>query len=380
MKHFLFERKEYRISPVFRNPRKRPLHMGLHALRGLKRGGGVSGRGSGGGGYASDARQRCVVKMNYSKSLAAHYEQINRYLAREGAGKEGEKADLYGTPEGEYRAHMTGKNIRIFLSPEASGVPLETLTKTFVKKLELETGYKLYWVGANHYNTAHPHAHLLINGRDRNGREVYFPRDVVKTLMRESARDICTSLTGVRTKADMAREKEAALGANRYTFIDGKLKDYMRGNKVDCAAIKKERERYAGRLDHLRTLGLCRWKGGGYEFEEGWEETLKAAGRYNMFLEARKLCGEGRKVELYGSGTGIREGTVRKIYKIDEISDDHAVLLETSGGKAYFIPLYRKPGAREGETVRVVPKKGERGRLSAEFERAGVKKERHSGL
>jgi hypothetical protein len=316
--------------------------------------------------------------MNYSKSPAAHFEQLNNYMVREGAGKDGKKAELYGTPEAEYRAHMVGKNFRIFLSPESNNVPLETLAKTFIKKLEMETGKKLYWVGANHYNTAHHHAHLLINGVDKDGREVYFPRDLVKTLMRESARDICTSLIGSRSRGEIAMEKKAALRANRYTFIDEKLKLFMNGRKVDCGQIKKDRERYAARLDHLRTLGICTWKDGGYEMEEGWEETLKTAGRYNMYLEARKLYGDGRKVELYESGMGIREGKVRKIYKIDEISDDHAVVLETAGGKAYFIPLYKKPGVREGEEIGVVPKKNERGRLSAELVRGGVKKERQA--
>jgi hypothetical protein len=364
MKHFLFEREEYRINPRFRNPRKRPLTMGPHALRHLKRGGG-------GGRQAADTRQKCVVKMNYSKSMAAHLEQLNRYLIREGAGKDGERAELYGTAEEEYRAHMAQKNIRIFLSPASNGVPLETLAKTFIKKLELETGYRLYWVGANHYNTAHSHAHLLINGTDKNGKDVYFAPDLVKTLMRENARDICTSLIGGRKRADMEREKKEELTANRYTYLDGRIKEIVNGRRVELGGVKKEKERYMARLDHLRKLGICAWKGGTYELKEGWEETLRSAGRYNTYLEAR---GEmrytaGSEVRLYESGMGKKTGIVTKIYKIDEYSDNHAVLVEGIDGKGYFIPLYKKPEIAEGDRIEVVPKKNERGRLTPEFKR-----------
>jgi hypothetical protein len=370
VRHFLFERLEYRINPQFKNPRKRSVSMGLHTLSHLRRGrggGASSRRGSGGGGYAPDARQKCVVKTHYSKSMEAHLEQINKYLVREGTGKDGKGAELYGTPENEYRAHMVNKNFRIFLSPASNNIPLETLANTFIKKLELQTGYKLYWVASDHYNTAHHHTHLLINGVDKNGRDVFFPRDMVKTLMRESARDICTSLAGPRTRAEMEVEKKAVLTANRYTYIDENLKSFMVENRIDCAKIKKDRERYAERLDHLRKLGLCGWKGGEYVLSGKWEETLKTAGRYNTFLDARKAVRytPEAKVELYESEKGIKQGIVTKIYKTDEVSDNHAVLLESIDGKAYFIPLYRKPEVRAGETVTVIPKKNERGRLTA---------------
>jgi hypothetical protein len=373
MRHFLFERNEYRIDPRFRNPHKRTITMGLHALSRLK---GGAGRGSssprgGNGGHTPDARQRCVVKVHYSKSMNAHLEQINKYLVREGAGKDGKGAELYGTPEAEYRSHMAAKNFRIFLSPESNKVPLETLTRTFMKKLELQTGKKLYWAAADHHNTAHHHTHILINGVDQNGRDVFISRDLIKTLMRESARDICTSLVGSRNRADMALEKKAALTANRYTYLDERLKEMAVENKVDCGKILKDRERYVSRLDHLRALKVCTWKDGVYVLTPGWEETLKTAGRYNTFLDARGRYSDGSKVQLYASDKGEKRGVIKKIYKTDEVSDNHAVLLETAEGKAYFIPLFMKPKVREGEKVTVIPKKNERGRLSAELVRDG---------
>jgi hypothetical protein len=314
--------------------------------------------------------------MHYSKSMQAHLKQINEYLIREGAGRAGKGAELYGTPEQEYRAHMADKNFRIFLSPGSNNVPLEALTKTFMKKLELQTGYQLYWVAADHHNTAHNHTHILINGTDKNGRDVFFPRDLVKTLMRESARDICTSLIGPRSKADMAMEKQAVLTANRYTYLDDTIKTMTIEQKIDCGRILKDRDRYTARLDHLRTLGLCDWKDGSYVLASGWEETLKTVSRYNTFLDARKRYKDGSRVVLYESAMGKRTGVITKIYKTDEVSDNHAVLLESADGKSYFIPLFRKPAVREGEAVEVMPKRNERGRLSPELVRGTQSRQR----
>ncbi|MDR0553359.1 MAG: hypothetical protein LBG76_00970 [Treponema sp.] len=290
MKHFLFENRDYEINVAFRSPkRKREQYYSLKGLRKLKR---AFRSGGGKGGFSgkrrNDTRQKCVVKLQYSLSVEAHRDQINRYLVREGTGKDGGPAKLYGTPLEEYRRRMAAKNFRIFLSPASNNVKLDVLAKTFIKKLELQTGKRLYWQTAEHYNTAHPHVHLLINGVDQNGNDVFFPRDLVKTFMRESAKDICTSLIGSRTKTDMEQEAKAVLTANRFTAIDEALKAYTVEGKVNLDMVKKNREKYVARLDHLRTLGLCAWEGSGYVLSPGWEETLKALGKYNTFLNAKK--------------------------------------------------------------------------------------------
>jgi type IV secretory pathway VirD2 relaxase len=121
---------------------------------------------------------------------------------------DGSRAKLYGTDIEEYRQNMTDRNFRIFLSTQSDKINLKDMTEKFVKKLEQQTGYAFYWQGANHYNTAHSHAHLLINENDKNGRKVEIPRDIVKTFMREYARDICTSQIGYRTAYEIAVEKE----------------------------------------------------------------------------------------------------------------------------------------------------------------------------
>jgi hypothetical protein len=325
-----------------------------------------------------DARQKCVVKMQYSNSPAAHRVQLEKYLVREGTDRDGSRAKLYGSDLEEYRKNMVDKNFRIFLSPQSKEVDLTDLSTRFVKKLEAATGYKLWWQAANHYNTAHPHAHLLINGVDRSGKEVIFPPDVVKTFMREMAREICTSQIGMRTHKDLEIERERQLTAPRRIRLDARIKELCGGgSRVNLAAEEKDRERILARLEFLRKLKLCTYKDGGYRLAPRWEDDLAANGRYNVFLKAREALPLPAALRVYSGADGFITGRVFKVYRTDEdASDNHAVLIETRDGRAFFIPLFRAPeitdrnGKRpvqEGETLSVTPRENQRGRLTPVF-------------
>ena len=380
MRRFLFEDREYRINPQFRRQRSgqdsaQALAQLLRMLNPRQKKGGKSSKGI----RQFDTRQKCVVKMHYSNSVQAHKAQLEHYLAREGTDIDGGRAKLYGCDIEEYRQNMDEKNFRIFLSPKSQRIDLKDLTGKFIKKLELQTGYSFYWVAANHYNTAHPHAHILINGRDKRGRDVTIPRDVVKTFMREYARDICTSQIGRRTGAEIAAEKEAALSAQRFSQLDETIKGLGGGTcGVNPGDIKDAalRERVSIRLENLRKMGLCVYKDGGYKLSERWEEELRANGRYNVYLAARgKLqYSAPANMKVFSGKHGAVTGKVTKIYRTDEdASDSHAVIIEGLDGRAYFVPLLKKPQMysgkekvelKEGEFVQIKTHENQRGRLT----------------
>jgi hypothetical protein len=378
MKHFIGI-DDYKIAPTWKAPSKKrsSLALGLAALYVIRRYRAGKKAGSGSGGRrsspraAADTRQRCTVKMHYSKSMEAHKEQINRYLVKEGKGKDGVAPTLYGTPEETYRKNMANKNFRIFLSPASNNIPLETLAASFIASLESQTGYRLYWVAANHYDTAHHHAHLLINGTDKNAKDVFFPPDMVKTFMRENARNLCTSLIGSRTKEDMAAERKGQLTVNRYTYLDEKIKAQLQDRTITQRVTDRDAESVALRLEHLRSLGLCTFNDGQYSFVPEWEKLLRTNGRYNAFLSARAslVYTNERKFELYDGSQGKVSGIVTKVLKTDEVSDNHALVLESINGSAYFIPLFYKPKIASGQTIEVVPEKNQRGRLTPTLNR-----------
>jgi len=386
MRHFLYETKEYRVNPRFK--RKRNEQDSAVALARLLRRIGSHSRGGSGTGYGGgtrrgiDARQKCVVKMQYSNSGIAHGIQLEKYLVREGTDVDGGRAKLYGTDIEEYRSNMVDKNFRIFLSPQSDKINLKEMTEKFMQTLEQRTGYKFYWQAANHYNTAHPHAHILINGKDQNGKEVEIPRDIVKTFMREYARDICTSQIGNRTSGEMVLEKERELEAQRFTRIDENVKDLCGENfSINPRNVYVNRERILARIENLRKIGLCSYKDGAYHFSPQWEEGLRANGRYNTFLTARSQLqySDQTNLKVFSGADGVVSGKVTKIYRPeDDFSNNHAVIIEGLDGKAYFVPLLKAPemimksgyeGKEktkliEGELVRINTYETQSGRLT----------------
>jgi hypothetical protein len=240
-------------------------------------------------------------------------------------------------------------------------VNLQALAEKFVEKLEKQTGYRLYWQGACHYNTAHPHAHLLINGVDRLGREITFPKDMVKTFMRDTARDLCTAQLGRRTNRELAVEQEQELAAPRLTRLDKRIGELCVDGRIRLNGDLYDKDRIRARLAALRDLGLCTYENGGYRMKADWEEDLKANSRYNAFLTARDKLrySDPSLFKVYSGAAGEVTGRVTKIYRLDgDASDNHAMVLEGLDGKAYFIPLFKKPELRDGN-MKLVLHEGE---------------------
>jgi hypothetical protein len=381
-RHFLFEDKEYRIRATFK--RRKAIRDPVAELARLLRKG---SKGAFGGTRQprADLRQKCVAKMQYSNSLEAHKVQLEKYLIREGAGMGATTPQLFGTDIEEYKENMVDKNFRIFLSPQKN-VNLNELAERFITKLEKQTGYRLYWQGACHYNTAHPHVHLLINGVDQFGREIKFPRDIVKTFMRETARDLCTSQLGERTRKDLDLEQEQELSVSRFTRLDERIQK-LSGEmlRIRSGMIGLDKERVLARLETLRKLKLCTYENGGYTLKKNWQEDLKANGRYNTFLKAREELQYTAPslMTMYSGKQGLITGKVTHIYRPDDdAGNNHVVVLEGIDGKAYFIPLLKRPelydgkvksSLKEGELITVKTNQTQKGRLTPVFFKRTIK-------
>jgi len=385
MRRFLFEEKDFQYNPYYKrrfNKQERGRGASVTLSKLLQSlgprpssGGNRAGKLNTGGNH--DYRQKCVVKMQYSNSMKAHRDQIDAYLDREGTAVDGGRAELYGTDPGEYRDNMVERNFRIFLSPQSDRVDLKDMTERFMQTLERQTGYKFYWQAANHYNTAHPHSHVLINGVDKDGKIIDIPRDIVKTFMREYARDICTSQIGNRSRAEIDYEKSKEPELARYTRLDNSIKDLCNGGTtVNPHNIRFNRDKILSRFNNLCKMGLCNYFKGSYHLDSNWEENLRANTRYNTFLTARSQLKytDQANLAVYSGKQGIISGKVTKIFTPgDDTSNNYAVLVEGLDGMAYFVPLLRKPemmdgklkmGLMEGDLVSIKTYQNQQGRLT----------------
>ena len=101
-----------------------------------------------------------------------------RYVQRDGTSRDGECGRLYSATEDRAdgdafldRGKDDRHQFRFIVSPE-DGAELSDLTaytRDFMKQVEADLGTKLDWVAVNHYNTGHPHVHVIVNGRDDMG-------------------------------------------------------------------------------------------------------------------------------------------------------------------------------------------------------------------
>ena len=146
-----------------------------------------------------EQNQRVTFKMSYSNSIKSHDKYINYYMPQYNKEFVEDKPELFGMSEEEYEKYKVPLNFKCIISPESNDIKLETLVESFIKRVENQTGYKLCWRAAVHNDTEHRHAHVVINGKDKSGEDVFFNKDTIQ-LMRLMCSNAATQMIGERTK------------------------------------------------------------------------------------------------------------------------------------------------------------------------------------
>ena len=188
-------------------------------------------------------KTRVVRHTARSAPLSAHL----GYLRREGVTRDGEKARLFG-PEREdadpkafaERSQDDRHHFRFIVSPEdaAELSDLKGYARELVGQMETDLGTKLDWVGVDHWNTQHPHVHIIVRGVADDGQDLVISRDYIKEGMRARAQDLITQELGPRTDLDIQRALERQVDAERWTQLDRQLvRDADHHGVIDVAQI-----------------------------------------------------------------------------------------------------------------------------------------------
>jgi len=310
--------------------------------------------------YKAGIKQMCSVMAKYRISKDLHNKNL-KYIQKEGKGQFGEKPELYGDVD-TYEKNMVEKNWRIQISPDKANTDLTLLTKEYIKKLEQTTGYKFRWVASNHYDTAHPHTHILINGIDKQGRDVKFQKEIIRVKMIDYARDICTTMHGYRTQSDMQRYYENCVDNNRYTQLDKIIEQKIENKTVELKSIinSAKGEILNRRLSYLETLNLCQFDSDNHEYKmkDNWKSELQMYGKYNSYLEGFKYSGVSiDKYNLHSiEKNGAIKGTVLKKFTMQNNSNDFALLIKTKEGNVKYVPLKFYSTVEKGDYVNIVNK------------------------
>jgi type IV secretory pathway VirD2 relaxase len=235
-------------------------------------------------------KARVVRHVGRSAPLVTHL----NYLRREGVTRDGEKARLFGPgaddadpKEFAERCEDDRHHFRFIVSPDdaVEMSDLKDFTRELVGQMEKDLGTKLDWMAVDHWNTEHPHVHLIVRGVREDGENLVISRDYIKEGMRDRARDLITQELGPRTDHEIRRTLERQIDTERWTNLDRQLaRDGYRTGVVDLAPRpdRQPDEFHAlkvGRLRKLESLGRAEQIGPGqWAISENAETTMRQLG------------------------------------------------------------------------------------------------------
>ena len=296
-------------------------------------------------GSENSRKQRVLFKLSYGESSKKHLKYIQLYMPQ--VNKEGveEKKEIFGTPMEDYMNNIVPRHFKLIISPESQKIDLKLLSEAFIRHLEKITGYDFYWLGTIHTDTEHHHAHLAINGKDKNGKKVRFPKDMIKNTMREFLSNIATNMIGDRTKEEIEESKKKLTQAKRWTTFDEQLKEMPEKifiNNLNFSLIS--------RLQFLSSIKLANKDGMFYSLKPDFEEVLKATGRYNLYLEEYLKSDLPLRLFEGGSITGV----VDKVVSFDKDESWNDAIIIRKDNERIYIPVFQLHKEHlEGKTVRI---------------------------
>jgi type IV secretory pathway VirD2 relaxase len=386
-----------RLARAGVNPRKLPTigggkpSSGRFNARG--RGGLIAGRFGQGSGWSHDPlsgmRVRArrvtvkarVVKLRGPKAAAAAAAHL-RYVQRDGVTREGEQGRLYSTftddtdgkaflERGEGDRHQ----FRFIVSPE-DGPALENLrgfTRDLMAKMEQDLRTHLDWVAVDHFNTGHPHTHVLVRGVTEDGKTLNIAGDYIAHGIRGRASEIMTQWLGPQSELEVQEQLAREVDADRLTTLDRRLLGRAQEGVVDLRQepgawdgegsyqqLLISRARKLERMELAEREGPLAWR-----LAPDAEKTLRDLGRrrdiiatMHRAMTAAKLA---RRPELYviDSLEAEQVPVIGRVVHRGPADDDHdrrCLVVDGIDGRTHYVDVGRSTEPTPiGSVVRVEP-------------------------
>jgi type IV secretory pathway VirD2 relaxase len=320
-----------------------------------------------------DAR-RVIVKAHFVRMTASGMKAAAlhlKYIERDGVEKDGSKGHLY-TADGPARAEAFEEpragerhQFRLVVSPEDAGeLELTDYVRRLMGAVERDLDRKLEWAAVNHFDTGHPHAHLVVRGVDREGREVRLDRGYISQGLRWRAQELATEELGPRLAVDVQRAQAREVTQDRFTSLDRELERRVHDGEVTVPqGIGRggaDPSTIAARLQHLEGLRLAeRVSPTSWKLAEGWQPALRDLGTRGDILKQihaalsrdpahYRVVREGDCMPTEAGAARVVSGRVASKGLSDELKGAFYAVVETPSGRAYHLAL----DPRTAESVR----------------------------
>ncbi|MFC0209776.1 DUF3363 domain-containing protein, partial [Chelativorans intermedius] len=322
--------------------------------------------------YAAFRQRRVIIKSRIvklaGKGMAKGMENARahlRYIQRDGVTREGgaERGELYGAEQDRAdgkafleRSEGDRHQFRFIVSAEdgAEYDNLKPLTRRLMARMEEDLGTKLDWVAVDHYNTGHPHTHILLRGRDEGGKDLIIARDYITTGMRERAAEIVSLDFGPRSDFEIENRLRHEIEQERLTSVDRRLIRDMDEAGLVAATDRDafQQSLRAGRLHKLRRLGLAEeLRPGQWRLEVGLEDTLRRMGERGDIVKTmhREMAGKNiarspGDYAILDPGDPTANPVIGRVVArglSDELKDRHYLIVDGVDGRTHYVDIGR---------------------------------------
>jgi type IV secretory pathway VirD2 relaxase len=281
------------------------------------------------------------------------------YIMRDGVTRGGGPGQLYDREHdiadgGSFLDEQKGDTyqFRLIVAPEdgARMAALKPFIRDLMIDMEQDLGTKLDWVAVDHYNTGHPHTHVIIAGHDDCGQDLVMARHYISHGIRTRARDLVTLELGPEQEFERFIKLANEMKAERFTSLDyGILKDAQENVLVISAMVDGTRGRQAlrvGRLRHLQKMGLAEEKKTGvWLIDPQLDAKLRSMGeRGDIIVTLTKVMREHGIDRAAGdfaifSGAKKSQPVIGKVLEVgiaDEMTDRKFLVVDGIDGRIHY--------------------------------------------
>jgi type IV secretory pathway VirD2 relaxase len=327
-------------------------------------------------GFMNKGGRRAVVKVRIAKlkagNLAAPRAHL-RYLQRDGVDKSGQPGKLYGSDLDEVdgaafieKCEGDRHQFRIIVSPDDGDrlADLKLFVRDLMQDIERDLETKLDWVAVDHYNTGHPHSHIVIRGKDEDGKDLILAKDYITHGIRARAGEWLTLELGPEDEFEKCIKLAREVDTERFTRLDRSILKHVDQGILTISAIPSVETHVhtsrMRRLKHLSNLGLANeLQTGVWEIDPDIERKLKGLGKRNDIIATMHRAMREAKIDRPAGSFAIFDSEVAKSPVIgrvaavgltDEINDRHFVVVDGIDGKVHYADIGRiRPEALPGK-------------------------------
>jgi type IV secretory pathway VirD2 relaxase len=323
-------------------------------------------------GLMSNNSRRAVIKVRIAKlkpgKLAAPRAHM-RYIQRDGVTLEGEPGQLYSkdldiADGAAFTERCDGDRhqFRIIVSPDDAEqlADLKPFVRDLMTDMEKDLGTNLDWVAVDHFNTGHFHTHIVIRGKDEDGKDLIIARDYITHGIRERASQLLTLELGPEDDFAKTLKLVRQVEHDRFTQLDRSiLKHVDQGYLVINSMPPPEPAIHSAnmrRLRHLKSMGLAQeMQTGVWQIDPDMERKLRSLGQRDDIMKTMYRSMREAGIDRHAGDFAIFRpdqlnakvvGKVAAIGLTDGVTDSHFVVIDGIDGKVHYADIgQQRPGA-----------------------------------